>query len=193
MIKYLAIAFLSFSCLAKNYIVEIADFNCKYCKEAEHYTHKLKLEAKLNGDEFVFAPVALSSGSKAEELLYYSVRHEPSMEKFIRKAMFDVKQTHRLKIESMDELIDFLEIYHKNSNLDIEGINAEIDKASNDFSNVKAYLKAEDLVQQHQIDSTPTFLIIDTQANVTVIEKPEKMVTSDYIDHVLDMYKRMSK
>ena len=193
MIRLLLLIIFSAPTFAKTYIVEIADFSCKYCYEAEHYTHKLRLDALKNGDEFIFAPYVFNKGSKAEELLYYAVNSNENIEPFIRNAMFDLKQNLRLNIGGIDELIDWLDIYHGKDAEMIASVKHAVSENQQNLENIKAYLKAANLIKKHEIKSTPTFLLIDDSANISVVKKPEKMPVPEYIDHVLDMYKRISK
>ena len=193
MIKAILFILLSIPTLAKTYVIEIADFACKYCKEAEHYTHKLKLETEKYGDEFIFAPIVFSKGSKVEELFYYSLRNNIQFERFARNAMFTLKQEQRIEMSTMQELLDWLMIYYADESEFIQSIIKEYEKSTKDFSNIKAYLKALSLVNKQNIKQTPTFLIIDETAQIVTVRKPEKMPVPEYVDHVLDMYKRISK
>ena len=193
MIKIVLFILFSIPTFAKTYIVEIADFSCKYCYEAEHYTHKLRIEAQNKEDEFIFAPVSFGESSRTEELLYYATKDNTQLEQFVRNAMFELRQEHNIKVNSMAELLDWLSIYYADRPKKIETIKHELANSFQTFDNIKAYLKALNLVKNHKIEGTPTFLIIDASANVTAIKKPEKMPVPEYIDHVLDMYKRISK
>lgn len=178
---------------AKTYIVEIADFSCKYCLEAEHYTPKLKFLTEKNNDEFIFAPVVLNEGSTAEELFYYALRGDSRLEEFARKAMFKLKQEQRLKMSNVGDVHDWVNIYFSKDDELLSKIDEKVSEASINFHHVKSYIKAFHLVEKNNIISTPTFLIIDEEASVTVVSKPENLQIPDYIEHVVDMYKRISK
>ncbi|MFD3303850.1 thioredoxin domain-containing protein [Alteromonas macleodii] len=193
MIRLLLLMLFSVPTFAKTYIVEIADFSCKYCYEAEHYTHKIRIETQHQNDEFVFAPVSFGESSRAEELLYYATKEDPNLEKFVRDALFELRQKQNINVSSMSELLDWLSIYYSNKPKKIQSIKNELAKDFQNFNNIKAYIKALRLVKDYKIESTPTFLIIDDLANISVVKKPEKMPVPEYIDHVLDMYKRISK
>ena len=192
MIKIIFALLLCIPAYAKTYIVEIADFGCKYCKEAEHYTDKLRLEASANGDEFIFAPVVMKNGSKGEELFYYALRNVPKLEKFARETMFFLKQEQRLKMDNMDEVIDWVNIYNAHDEELLNLIEDTLLKATVDFRHVKAYIKAVALVDKLNIKSTPSFVIITQDGDMTSIEKPENLNTQEHINHVLEMYERIS-
>jgi len=194
MIKVLLLLMFSLPVFASNYLVEIADFSCKYCKEAEHYTSKLKYELAKNNDHFIFAPLNFQEdATKVEELFYYTVKSNPSLEKFSRKALFDLKQKHRLKMNTIPELMDWLEIYYQRSNVDFNKVDELFNERNKDFANIKSYIKAERLSKLYKVESTPTFIYISSEGEGTPIFKPEGMSIKDYVDHALDTYKRISK
>lgn len=175
------------------YVIEVADFHCKYCLDSEVYVGELKHKVKENGDKFIFAPIAFNRKNKALELLYYAIKDNSKHERFVRERMFNIAQTSRLKIESLSELIDYLKITESNSISLVDEIEKELLINATTLENVKAYMRAEHLIERAKVDKTPTFLIVTSSDGVMKVKRSPEMSVKDYIDHTLQTYLRISK
>lgn len=188
MIKYLLLTLISLNAIAKNYIVEIADFNCKYCLEAENLNYKIKNTVKENGDEFVFAPFTPTGKNFIKELVYYSIKHDKKLEDKLRPIMFDLAQVHRIPMATIPELIDWIAINYNPKNIDPKIIMQHIKEKSKKSENVISLLKTSKLAKDMGVTQTPTYIIVTENAEKIKVNRPKGMSLKEYIQMVIDTY-----
>ncbi len=199
MIKKIIIALLAITPLfsqAKSYIIEIADFKCKYCLQTEKHIDILKNEIRVNGDKFVFAPtdsLATAHTDLIDELFYYAIKDNHPEEEMIKAALFEMSQTLQLKMGSFEEIIDWLAIYAGRDGLTKKSLIEAVNKGSEDFDHFVSLQKTISLIKRHQIKSTPSFILISNKGEEKLIMRPPETTIGEYINITLDAYKRMKE
>lgn len=187
---------LPFFASAQSHIIEVADFKCKYCLEAEPQTAILRQATKLNGDKFVFAPVdnlAKDHFDLTDELFYYAIKDTHPKEEIIRESLFEMNQTLQLKMESYEELIDWLSIYSGTDGLDKKGLIEASNESLQNFTNITSLRKTLRLIRQHNIKSTPAFILVSNKGEERLVIRPPETTVGAYINITLEAYKRMKK
>lgn len=199
MIKHMLIAILAITPLfshAESYIIEVADFKCKYCREAEEHIDILRNEVRVNDDKFVFAPIdsqAKDETDLIDELFYYAIKdHHPEEDK-IRTSLFEMSQTLQLKMNSFSEVVDWLAIYAGREGLSKKSLIEAVNKGSGEFKHFTSYQKANNLIKRHNIKKTPSFILISNKGEETLIMRPPETSIGEYIKITLDAYKRMKE
>lgn len=199
MIRQLLIAILAISPLfshAGSYIIEVADFKCKYCLEAEKHIDILRNEVRINGDKLVFAPIdsqAKDHTDLIDELFYYAIKDHHSEEEKIRTSLFEMSQTLQLKMGSFSEVIDWLAIYAGREGLSKKSLLEAANKGSGDFNHFVSYQKTNSLIKRHNIKKTPSFILISNKGEEKLIMRPPETTIGEYIKITLDAYKRMKE
>jgi len=189
MIKYFFLLLVSTQTIATNYIVEIADFSCAHCLQAESYNYKIKSELKNNGDEFVFAPVGSSNKKPIIELFYNSIKEDKDLEKKIRPVLFDLVQNQRIPMSTLDELHDWFSINFRPKNIDSDKILKLLEDDQVTFENVISLMKTRQLVEDLNITQTPTYIIITKDLAMHKVNRPKGMHLKEYIQLVVETYK----
>lgn len=181
---------------AESYIIEIADFKCKYCLEAEKHTNILKEEAEWNNDKFIFAPIDIAMKQESDlldESFYFATRYTHPKAELIKEILFDMNQKLSLTMKSYEEIIDWIAIYTRNPDLSKESLTAAFQEGSKNFENIAAIKKTINLVKKHNIKTTPSFILVSNKGVERVIIRPPETSIGDYINITLKAYKRMKE
>jgi hypothetical protein len=189
MIRYLLLFLASTQAIATNYIVEIADFSCAHCLQAESFNYKIKSELKKNGDEFVFAPVGNSNNNPIIELFYNSIKEDKELENRVRPVLFDLVQNLRIPMSTLDELHDWFSINFSQKNIDSDKILKLLEDDQVSFENVISLMKTRQLVEDLNITQTPTYVIITKDIEMHKVNRPKGMHLKEYVQLVIDTYK----
>lgn len=199
MIKQLLIAILAITPLfshAKSYIIEIADFKCKFCLEAEPHTAILKNETKWNNDKFIFAPIDNGMQTQKDlidEAFYFGIRDTHPKAETIKEILFDMNQKLQLKMGTYEELIDWIAIYTNDPTITKESLETAFTKGSSNYEHIISIKKTISLINKHNIKSTPSFILISNTGVERVIIRPPETTIGEYINITLDAYKRMKE
>lgn len=177
---------LSLPTMSSNTIIEIADFNCKYCKEAESYNDLIKIKLKKN-DKLVFAPISSDVKQLSWPLTYYQLRDTLNEEK-LRETIFTIVQDYRITANNSSEATDNITTLMTISSEQSLRVQEAIRNPQKSGQAVIALKKAMNLVEEHNITNTPTYLIVKSDGEILKINKPISYTTKEYINLVIENY-----
>ena len=180
-------ATLSFNALAKIHIVEIAVFDCQYCKETEHYTDLIELNLK-GDDAFVFAPISTDLKTVAWPYAYYLLRDFVDQDK-LRDTIFTLRQDFKLDAQNPEEALDLISINMTFNPKQIEILKNIKNDSERHGKAALAYERAVKLAIDNKVRSTPTFIIVDDNGKTLSVTKPSAMQVKEYVDLVIERYK----
>lgn len=91
-------------------VVELANFYCNRCRQANDHFDRLQEAARKAGHDFRFAPVSWETQSLWPDRAYYAVRDlYPSAAGLMRHAMFEGLQRDGMLFESITQIAAYLE------------------------------------------------------------------------------------
>lgn len=91
-------------------VVELANFYCNRCRQANDHFDRLQRAARLAGHDLRFAPVSWEGQSLWPDRAYYATRDlYPALEPLMRHALFEGLQRDGMIFQSISQVVAYLE------------------------------------------------------------------------------------
>lgn len=167
-------------------LVEIANFDCPFCREMSSHHERIERAAKRAGLRFVYAPIPNDGQAHTawRERLYYAARNLPISEGLTRRALLDAQEANHA-IHTPEALIAWMDL--KVHEVDWARFVSDHVRSASSIAPVERSLR---LAARAKVDSYPSFLLVSNQGIELIPLKGEVSEQAEALIKTLENYKQ---